>query len=134
MFPGMSVLMNSDTARLRLLRHLHACGMSAEFCRTAAQWSQEYDLPPELLPEVIEAWVNDGMITARAYDGERFKPIHQWSDRGAFFNNTTDCGYVRISITAAGWKHAEKLMSAGALWGNGCCPSVVRSSNSSPQT
>src|SRR5579872_1657530 len=44
-------LLNIDTARLRLLGQLHAYGMRAEFCLTAAQWSQQYDLPLELLPE-----------------------------------------------------------------------------------
>src|SRR5439155_552262 len=108
-------LLNAATARLRLLRQLHRYGLRAEFCFTAAQWSNQLDLPIQLLPALIEECVNDGIITAHVYDGERFKSIHEWSDLGAFFNNTTDYGFIRISITAAGLEHAETLHSAGAL-------------------
>ena len=57
--------MSVNSAALRIL---------AQSRFTAAGCSEDYDLPPELLPGIIEAWVNEGVITARAYDGNRFKP------------------------------------------------------------
>jgi hypothetical protein len=65
--------------------------------------------------------VDEGLITACAFDGQRMKPRAEWNDRKAFFTNTTDHGFIRVRITTAGVEHIERLLAAGRVWGNRTC-------------
>jgi hypothetical protein len=98
--------------------------MIGEFCLLVHEWATQLGMPAEMVPEVIGQWVTEGIISAYAYDGVRFKPIEEWSDRAAIFGNTTDGGYVRIRLTIAGWEQAERLRDAGLWWGVGHCPAA----------
>jgi hypothetical protein len=73
----------------------------------ADQWAELYDIPRRLVPAVISEWVNDGIITTRAYDGERFKTLNEWPNCEGVFANRTDRGYVCIALTVSGWKQTE---------------------------
>jgi hypothetical protein len=98
--------------------------MTGEFCLLLPEWARQFAMPTELVPEVIGQWVAEGIVTAYAYDGGRFKPIEEWPDQAASFSNTTDHGFVRVSLTATGLAQAERLRDAGLLWGEGRCPAT----------
>lgn len=71
--------------------------------------SQQYGIQDRYMRELLIQWARQELISITCYDGVRERPWHEWESADALFFNTTDHGYVRVSILAAGAALVEDL-------------------------
>jgi hypothetical protein len=71
--------------------------------------SQQYGIQDRHIRELLIQWAREGLISITCYDGARARPWHEWASADDMFFNTTDNGYVRVSILAAGAALVEDL-------------------------
>ena len=113
--------MDSATLKVDLLRQLYPYGTRGQFCFTAGEWAMQFCIPVNSLADFLDTCVDEGLITACSFDGQKMKHRAEWNDRKAFFANTNDHGFIRVGITAAGSEYIERLRAAGKVWGNRTC-------------
>jgi hypothetical protein len=102
--------MNSyENFKRGLLRDLAKPGMDSERFFQHWQLARDYDIPDAHVRELLLRWASEGLIAIRAWDGVQLREWHRWQPADDLFFNTTDGGYVRIKLLAAGAALVEDL-------------------------
>jgi hypothetical protein len=74
---------------------------------------QEYAVPSPHCEELLLQWASDSLIDIHAYSGQGVLRWNLWPSQNDLFYNTTDGGYVRITLLAAGAEYVALLRKRG---------------------
>jgi hypothetical protein len=95
--------MNSyENFKKGFLTDLAKPGMGEERHYQHWQLATNYGISDAHARELLIQWAAERLIAIRCYDGARLRAWHEWEDVDDMFFNSTDAGYIRVKLLAAG--------------------------------